>query len=97
MWARFDRWRACVLVDYGPDWPGLFEREAARIRAALGERLPAWPTHGHSPRPCEGPGLETLELQREVIARPTARIREDEQHGLAAVVFERQLATAHPR
>ncbi|ONI86657.1 hypothetical protein ALI22I_23780 [Saccharothrix sp. ALI-22-I] len=26
-----------VLVDYDPAWPGLFEREAARIRAALGD------------------------------------------------------------
>ena len=26
------------LVDYDPAWPGLFEREAERIRAALGER-----------------------------------------------------------
>ena len=26
-----------VLVDYDPAWPGLFERENARIRAALGE------------------------------------------------------------
>ena len=27
-----------VLVEYDPEWPPLFEREAARIRAALGER-----------------------------------------------------------
>jgi len=27
-----------VLVDYDPDWPRLFAREAKRIRAALGER-----------------------------------------------------------
>ena len=27
-----------VLADYDPDWPRLFEREAARIRAALGDR-----------------------------------------------------------
>jgi GrpB-like predicted nucleotidyltransferase (UPF0157 family) len=27
-----------TLVDYDPSWPSLFEREAARIRAALGER-----------------------------------------------------------
>lgn len=27
------------LVDYDPAWPALFEREAARIRAALGERV----------------------------------------------------------
>lgn len=27
------------LVDYDPVWPGLFEREAERIRAALGERV----------------------------------------------------------
>jgi GrpB-like predicted nucleotidyltransferase (UPF0157 family) len=26
-----------VLVEYDPAWPGLFEREAARIRAALGD------------------------------------------------------------
>ena len=26
------------LVDYDPEWPRLFRREAARIRAALGER-----------------------------------------------------------
>jgi hypothetical protein len=31
-----------VVDDYNPDWPRLFEREAARIRAALG---PA-PAHG---------------------------------------------------
>ena len=28
-----------LLVDYDPAWPGLFEREHARIRAALGERV----------------------------------------------------------
>ena len=27
-----------VLVDYDPEWPRLFERDAERIRAALGER-----------------------------------------------------------
>jgi GrpB-like predicted nucleotidyltransferase (UPF0157 family) len=27
------------LVDYDPAWPGLFEREAARIRRLLGERV----------------------------------------------------------
>jgi len=27
-----------LLVDYDPDWPIRFEREAAKIRAALGER-----------------------------------------------------------
>jgi GrpB-like predicted nucleotidyltransferase (UPF0157 family) len=26
------------LVEYDPEWPRLFEREAARVRAALGER-----------------------------------------------------------
>src|SRR4030095_12892193 len=26
------------VVDYDPEWPGLFEREADRIRAVLGER-----------------------------------------------------------
>lgn len=28
-----------VLVDYDPEWPRLFEREAERVRAALGERV----------------------------------------------------------
>jgi len=28
-----------VLVDYDPEWPKLFEREAERIRAALGDRV----------------------------------------------------------
>jgi GrpB-like predicted nucleotidyltransferase (UPF0157 family) len=28
-----------LLVDYDPAWPGLFELENARIRAALGERV----------------------------------------------------------
>jgi GrpB-like predicted nucleotidyltransferase (UPF0157 family) len=27
-----------VLVDYDPEWPALFEREASRIREALGDR-----------------------------------------------------------
>ena len=27
------------LVDYDPAWPGLFEREAARIRGVLGDRV----------------------------------------------------------
>jgi GrpB-like predicted nucleotidyltransferase (UPF0157 family) len=27
------------LADYDPAWPGLFEREAARIRAVLGDRV----------------------------------------------------------
>jgi GrpB-like predicted nucleotidyltransferase (UPF0157 family) len=27
------------IVEYDPAWPGLYEREAARIRAALGERV----------------------------------------------------------
>jgi GrpB-like predicted nucleotidyltransferase (UPF0157 family) len=26
------------IVDYDPEWPGLFEREAERIQAALGDR-----------------------------------------------------------
>src|SRR5580693_10293070 len=30
---------AVLLADYDPGWPGLFEREAARIRAALGDRV----------------------------------------------------------
>jgi GrpB-like predicted nucleotidyltransferase (UPF0157 family) len=30
--------RRIVLVDYDPAWPALFEREAARIRSALGDR-----------------------------------------------------------
>ena len=28
-----------VLADYDPAWPGLFEREAARIRSILGDRI----------------------------------------------------------
>lgn len=28
-----------LIVDYDPEWPHLFAREAARIRAALGERV----------------------------------------------------------
>jgi GrpB-like predicted nucleotidyltransferase (UPF0157 family) len=28
-----------VICDYDPSWPSLFEREAARIRAALGDRV----------------------------------------------------------
>ena len=28
-----------VLADYDPAWPGLFEREAARIRSILGDRV----------------------------------------------------------
>jgi GrpB-like predicted nucleotidyltransferase (UPF0157 family) len=28
-----------TLVDYDPAWPGLYEREAKRIRAALGDRV----------------------------------------------------------
>ena len=28
-----------VLADYDPSWPDLFERETARVRAALGERV----------------------------------------------------------
>lgn len=28
-----------LLVEYDPEWPRLFEREATRIRAALGERV----------------------------------------------------------
>jgi len=28
-----------LLVEYDPEWPRLFEREAARIRAVLGERV----------------------------------------------------------
>jgi GrpB-like predicted nucleotidyltransferase (UPF0157 family) len=28
-----------VLADYDPDWPRLYEREAARIRATLGDRV----------------------------------------------------------
>ena len=27
------------IDDYNPEWPALFEREAARIRAALGDRV----------------------------------------------------------
>ncbi len=28
-----------AIVDYDPAWPGLFEREAERVRAALGDRV----------------------------------------------------------
>src|ERR1700737_4141802 len=28
-----------LIVDYDPEWPRLFEREAERIQAALGERV----------------------------------------------------------
>ncbi len=28
-----------IIVDYDPDWPQLYEREAARVRSALGERV----------------------------------------------------------
>lgn len=28
-----------TLLEYDPAWPGLYEREAARIRAALGDRV----------------------------------------------------------
>jgi GrpB-like predicted nucleotidyltransferase (UPF0157 family) len=28
-----------TLVDYDPDWPRLYDREAARIRSALGDRI----------------------------------------------------------
>jgi GrpB-like predicted nucleotidyltransferase (UPF0157 family) len=28
-----------ILVEYDPAWPGLFAREAARVRAVLGERV----------------------------------------------------------
>ena len=28
-----------VIADYDPEWPALFEREAARIRAALGDKV----------------------------------------------------------
>lgn len=28
-----------VIADYDPDWPRLFQREAARVRAALGDRV----------------------------------------------------------
>src|SRR5262245_44855852 len=27
------------IVDYDPEWPRLFEREAARVRATLGDRV----------------------------------------------------------
>src|ERR1700704_5571982 len=27
------------LVDYDQEWPGLYEREAVRVRAALGDRV----------------------------------------------------------
>ncbi len=30
---------AILLADYSPEWPRLFEREAARVRSALGERV----------------------------------------------------------
>jgi GrpB-like predicted nucleotidyltransferase (UPF0157 family) len=30
---------AVQIVDYDPAWPGLFEREARRVRAALGDRV----------------------------------------------------------
>jgi len=30
---------AVLLADYDPRWPGLYEREAARIRSALGDRV----------------------------------------------------------
>jgi GrpB-like predicted nucleotidyltransferase (UPF0157 family) len=32
-------WQRIEIQDYDPSWPALFEREEARIRAALGERV----------------------------------------------------------
>lgn len=37
--GRPDPGRWVELVAYDPAWPGLFEREAARVRAALGARV----------------------------------------------------------
>ena len=31
--------QAIIISDYDPEWPRLYEREAARIRAALGDRV----------------------------------------------------------
>ena len=39
------------LVDYDPAWPGLFEREAARIRGVLGERVLRTRAHRIDVRP----------------------------------------------
>ena len=36
--AGFDRSRQIQLVSYDPNWPRIFEREAEKIRAALGNR-----------------------------------------------------------
>ena len=41
------------VVDYDPEWPGLFRREADRIRAVLGERVRAARAH----RSTSVPGL----------------------------------------
>ncbi len=41
-----------VIADYDPEWPRLFEREAARIRAALGERYNCWSMLARPP--CRG-------------------------------------------
>jgi GrpB-like predicted nucleotidyltransferase (UPF0157 family) len=35
--GELKQWKPVVLVEYDPAWPDLFEREADRIRAALGE------------------------------------------------------------
>ena len=36
--GELKEWQPVVLADYDPAWPQLFEREAQRIRGALGER-----------------------------------------------------------
>src|SRR5688500_5368334 len=35
--GELKEWQPVLLVEYDPAWPDLFEREAERIRAALGE------------------------------------------------------------
>lgn len=51
-----------ILVDYDPDWPRMFEREAARIRSALGDKALQIEHVGSTsvPRLCAKPIIDIL-------------------------------------
>jgi GrpB-like predicted nucleotidyltransferase (UPF0157 family) len=60
------------LVDYDPAWPGLFEREAERIRAALGDRVRALEHTGST----SVPGLAAKPIVDMTLAVPDSAAEE---------------------
>jgi len=72
-----------LLSDYDPHWPGLFEREAARIRGALGDRVRLLEHAGST----SVPGLAAKPIIDMVLAVPDSTAEDDYVPPMEAVGY----------